>query len=59
MTPEHRRQIDDLYHLAQERGRAALADADPELRLEVEKLLAHRAGSGTGGKLKRRNPRLR
>jgi eukaryotic-like serine/threonine-protein kinase len=48
MTPERFRQIEELYHAAREsspEGRAALlAHADPELRLEVESLLAERSG---------------
>src|SRR5437016_2128953 len=46
MTPEHFRQIEELYHAARE-GTAAqrvalLAQADPELRREVESLIAER-----------------
>ena len=45
MTPERWRQIEELYHVARDRGPAVLADTDPELRLEVERLLAqHSAG---------------
>ena len=44
MTPEHWRQIEDLYHAARERGpaeRAALLErTDPEIRLRVERMLA-------------------
>ena len=40
MTPEHWRQIEELYHSAREHGRGVLADTDPELRREVERLLA-------------------
>ena len=44
MTPERFRQIEELYHAARERTaeeRAALlAQVDPELRREVESLLA-------------------
>jgi serine/threonine protein kinase len=40
MAPERWRQIEELYHAAQERGRAVLAEAEPELRREVERLLA-------------------
>ena len=40
MTPERWRQIEKLYHSARERGPAALGDTDPELRQEVERLLA-------------------
>jgi len=39
MTPERRRQIDDLFNAAKEGGPDALAGADPELRREVETLL--------------------
>src|SRR5215471_16503077 len=49
MTPEHFRRIEELYHAARERTaeeRAALlAQADPELRREVESLLEQRPGS--------------
>jgi tetratricopeptide (TPR) repeat protein len=48
MTPEHFRHVEALYHAARERTadeRAALlADADPDIRREVESLLAHRGG---------------
>jgi serine/threonine protein kinase len=48
MTPERFQQIEELYHAARERTaeeRAALlAEADPEVRREVESLLAQRAG---------------
>jgi tRNA A-37 threonylcarbamoyl transferase component Bud32/tetratricopeptide (TPR) repeat protein len=48
MTPERFQQIEELYHVARERPaeeRAALlAEADPEVRREVESLLAQRAG---------------
>jgi len=40
MTPERRRQIDELFNAAKERGPNALAGADPELRREVEGLLS-------------------
>src|SRR5579863_1709763 len=39
MTPERFRQIEELYHAARE-NRAVLAQADSELRREVESLLA-------------------
>ncbi len=39
MNPEHFRQVEELYHAARE-DRAALDQADPELRREVESLLA-------------------
>jgi eukaryotic-like serine/threonine-protein kinase len=48
MTPERLRQIEELYHAAREASgdeRAALlARTDPELRREVESLLAQHAG---------------
>jgi hypothetical protein len=48
MTPERFQQIEELYHAARERtaeGRAALlAEAEPELRREIESLLAQRTG---------------
>jgi tetratricopeptide (TPR) repeat protein len=44
MAPERWRQIEELYHAAQERGHAVLADTDPELRREVERLLAQDSG---------------
>jgi predicted Ser/Thr protein kinase len=48
MNPERFQQIEELYHAARERTaeeRAALlAQTDPELRREVESLLAQRAG---------------
>jgi Tol biopolymer transport system component/predicted Ser/Thr protein kinase len=50
MTPDRWRQIEELYHSAQERApadRAALlAQADPELRREVEAMLAQDASDG-------------
>jgi eukaryotic-like serine/threonine-protein kinase len=49
MSPERLRQIEELYHSARGRGLAVLAGADPELRREVEKLLAQ--DSESGGKL--------
>lgn len=49
MTPERLRQIEELYHAVRERTaaeREALLDqADPELRCEVESLLAQPTGS--------------
>ena len=53
MSPQRLRQIEDLYHAARERGEAVLADADPELRREVEKLLAQ---DSEGGKLLDQRP---
>jgi eukaryotic-like serine/threonine-protein kinase len=48
MTPEHFRRVEALYHAARERTaeeRAALlAEADPEVRRDVESLLAQRGG---------------
>jgi tetratricopeptide (TPR) repeat protein len=48
MTPERFRQIDELYHAARDcnpdQRAALLAQTDPELRLEVESLLAQRSG---------------
>jgi len=40
MTRERWRRIEELYHLARERGAAVLRNADPDLRREVENLLA-------------------
>ena len=42
MTSARRRQIEDLYHAARnpEKRASVLAHADPELRREVESLLA-------------------
>jgi serine/threonine protein kinase/formylglycine-generating enzyme required for sulfatase activity/predicted esterase len=40
MTPDRWRQIEDLYHSAREHGSGILEGADPELRREVERLLA-------------------
>jgi serine/threonine protein kinase len=44
MTPERWRQIEDLYTLACDRGDGVLEDADPELRREVQALLAQKSG---------------
>jgi Tol biopolymer transport system component len=49
LTSERWRQIEELYHSAHERGAEALAGADPEIRREVERLLAQ--DSETGDKL--------
>jgi eukaryotic-like serine/threonine-protein kinase len=50
MTPERRRQIEEIYHSALDRGRderaAFLAQIDPDLRTEVESLLAQQRGNG-------------
>jgi serine/threonine protein kinase len=43
MKPDRWREIERLYHSARERGPAVLASTDPELRREVEKLLAQDA----------------
>src|SRR5215467_485238 len=40
-SPERWRQIEELYDSARERGPEALEHSDPELRREVEALLAH------------------
>ncbi len=40
MTPDRWSQIERLYHSAREHGPAVLVDTDPELRREVERLLA-------------------
>jgi hypothetical protein len=47
MTSEHWRKIEELFHAALEGGRGVLATADPELKREVERLLAV-APSGHG-----------
>lgn len=49
MTSQRWRQIEELYHSARENGGEALAGADPEIRREVERLLAQ--DSASGGKL--------
>jgi eukaryotic-like serine/threonine-protein kinase len=49
MSIRHWRQIEELYHAARESGAGVLADVDPELRAEVERLLAQ--DSASGGKL--------
>jgi serine/threonine protein kinase len=43
MTPERWRQTEELYHLARERGPSALSGTDPDLRRDVEELLAEDA----------------
>src|ERR1041385_230489 len=43
MSPERWRQIEELYQAAWERGPEALAQADPELRFEVERMLAQKS----------------
>ena len=40
MTPDHWRQVENLYHAARDHGPAVLEGTDPDLRREVEKLLA-------------------
>jgi hypothetical protein len=40
MTPERWREIEELYHAAREQGPTVLARAEPELRREVELMLA-------------------
>ena len=49
MTPEQFRQIEDLYHAAQQRNpneRAALLECtDPEIRSRVERMLELESGS--------------
>jgi eukaryotic-like serine/threonine-protein kinase len=49
MTPERFRQIEELYHAAREASEheraALLAQSDPELRGEVEQLLAQASGA--------------
>ena len=49
MTSERWQQIEQLYHSARENGEEVLAGADPEVRKEVERLLAQ--DSESGGKL--------
>ncbi len=49
MISDRLRQIEDLYHSAREQGTSVLADVDPELRREVERLLAQ--DSESDGKL--------
>jgi Tol biopolymer transport system component len=44
MTRERWRQIEELYHSVRERGPAVLAGTDPELRRQVERLLAQDSG---------------
>jgi serine/threonine protein kinase len=44
MTPERWREIEDLYNLARDRGQGVLEDADPELRREVQAMLAQKSG---------------
>jgi Tol biopolymer transport system component len=44
LTPERRKQIEELYHRVSQRGAGVLADVDPELRAQVERLLAQDSG---------------
>ena len=44
MSPERWRQIEELYNSARDRGAGVLANADPELRREVEAMLAQSSG---------------
>jgi dienelactone hydrolase len=44
MTPGRWREIEKLYHSAREHGPAVLDGTDPELRREVERLLAQESG---------------
>src|SRR5690349_13068746 len=44
MTRERWCQIEELYHSVRERGPAVLGGTDPELRREVERLLAQDSG---------------
>jgi eukaryotic-like serine/threonine-protein kinase len=46
MIPQRWRQIEELYHAARESGAGVLADADPDLRSEVERLLAQDSEGG-------------
>src|SRR6476660_7904156 len=45
MSPERWRLIEELYHSARESGPAVLEATDPEMRREVEKLLAQDSDS--------------
>ena len=46
MAPERWRQIEQLYHSARQDRAVLLAETDPELRREVEALLAQDASGG-------------
>lgn len=46
MTRARWRQIEELYHAARERGRGVLAGVEPDLRLEVERLLEQESEGG-------------
>jgi tetratricopeptide (TPR) repeat protein len=60
MTPERFRKVDELYHAVRERtgkDRAALlAEADPDVRSEVESLLAEHSGAEFLSRPAFRNP---
>ena len=47
MSSERWRQIEELYHAARENGEGVLADADPALRREVERLLTQDSEGGS------------
>ena len=49
MTPQQWKQVEELFHAASERGTDLLADADPVVRREVERLLSQ--AEGGSGKL--------
>ncbi len=44
MSPERWRQVEELFHTVREHGPAALANADAQVRREVEELLAQSSG---------------
>ena len=48
MSPERWRQVEELYHSARDQGTGILANADPELRREVQRLLARDSGRIAG-----------
>ena len=60
MSPERWRQIEELYQLVQERAPAdrgaLLAEADPEVRREVEAMLAQDASGGQDSRRSRERP---
>jgi hypothetical protein len=45
VKPKRWRKIEESYHLARERGLAALSGSDLDVRYEVERLLAHDKGN--------------
>jgi hypothetical protein len=49
MTPERWRQIEDWYNLARERGEGVLEGADPDLRREVQEMLAQKRQDAVPG----------